>query len=748
MACSPGESLSFNRFTFIYADNGSGKTTFCNILRSLKTGQPQYVTGRKTLGIDGDINISFNVSGRNITFAGGTWSETLPAIEIFDEAFIADNIYTTNGIGHEHKRNLYQVIVGEEGVRLAREYERLDTDSRSLSDRLRQSESVINNLLLPQVTLADLARLTADLDIDVKIDAAQKSLSAVNELEAIRVRGLPTPLQIPTLVAGVEALLKESIAGLATGVSERIAEHLRSHGFGDNGERWLAVGSQHITNTCPFCAQDIRGSLLAPDLSGYFSESYKQLKVRIDTIEEEVASTFSDRVFGQLISTIDANTAEYEFWSRYCDLPPLHIDHARISPALTNIRQSILGLIEQKRRAILEVVPITPEYRAALDEYSAIQEIIATYNETILATREIIAAKKVEAGGADARAAERTLNLLITTKELHDGSLNAPYSAHIEISAQNQHATERKTATRVAVDAYTNDIIARYETRLNELLLAFHANFSVSRVSHDYRGAGSPRSSFQIVINDIEVHLGDAETPLDRPSFKNTLSSGDRSVLALAFFWAQLELKGNLTDTIVVLDDPFTSQDWFRRTSTAHKATRSRVAESVTQVILLSHDQDFLREAVNAFPQHRKPPLAIYALHRSGIKSVVFKPHDLFNGNRQNYKVEIKSMLLYMNEGYGEAVEIARKIRPTLETYLKTTYPDCINHDHELGVIVRDINGTNGAHPVFGLVGELGELNNYSRRWHHGGDLANSQNVNVAELQGYIRRTLRIVSTL
>jgi wobble nucleotide-excising tRNase len=47
-----------------------------------------------------------------------------------------------------------------------------------------------------------------------------------------------------------------------------------------------------------------------------------------------------------------------------------------------------------------------------------------------------------------------------------------------------------------------------------------------------------PNSTFCVVINETEVETGTIDTPLDEPSFRNTLSSGDRSTLALAFFLA------------------------------------------------------------------------------------------------------------------------------------------------------------------------------------------------------------------
>src|SRR5690606_24206084 len=95
-----------------------------------------------------------------------------------------------------------------------------------------------------------------------------------------------------------------------------------------------------------------------------------------------------------------------------------------------------------------------------------------------------------------------------------------------------------------------------------------------------------------IVINGNTVELGDPRTPPDRPSFKNTLSGGDRSTLALAFFFAQLEQDANLASKIVVFDDPFASMDSFRRNHTIHQIYRC--GGTCAQVIVLSHDAGLL----------------------------------------------------------------------------------------------------------------------------------------------------------
>ncbi len=53
-----------------------------------------------------------------IRFTDGAWSATLPDIEIFDARFIYDNVYAGECVEHEQRRNLYDVIIGEQGVKL------------------------------------------------------------------------------------------------------------------------------------------------------------------------------------------------------------------------------------------------------------------------------------------------------------------------------------------------------------------------------------------------------------------------------------------------------------------------------------------------------------------------------------------------------------------------------------------------------------------------------------------------------
>jgi wobble nucleotide-excising tRNase len=73
---------------------------------------------------------------------------------------------------------------------------------------------------------------------------------------------------------------------------------------------------------------------------------------------------------------------------------------------------------------------------------------------------------------------------------------------------------------------------------------------------------GSSRT-YNVVINDQQIAVGGSPAA-GVPSFRNTLSAGDRNTLALAFFFASLDRDPALADKIVIIDDPITSLDEHR----------------------------------------------------------------------------------------------------------------------------------------------------------------------------------------
>jgi len=61
--CKAAGDVTFQKLTLLYGENGRGKTTFCDILRSLSTGSGDRIIGRTTLGVTEAPSVKVLTSG-------------------------------------------------------------------------------------------------------------------------------------------------------------------------------------------------------------------------------------------------------------------------------------------------------------------------------------------------------------------------------------------------------------------------------------------------------------------------------------------------------------------------------------------------------------------------------------------------------------------------------------------------------------------------------------------------------------
>jgi wobble nucleotide-excising tRNase len=247
------------------------------------------------------------------------------------------------------------------------------------------------------------------------------------------------------------------------------------------------------------------------------------------------------------------------------------------------------------------------------------------------------------------------------------------------------------------------------------------------------------------VINNTAVDIGDAKTPQDRASFKNTLSAGDRTTLALAFFLAHLARDPERSQKIVVFDDPFTSQDAFRRRQTVHEI--KKVAGEFAQVIVLSHDVTFLKQVWEKAPASERTALQINDARSLGSKLLVM---DIDRACQGRVASEIDDLMTFETTGAGKPLDLVKKMRVVVETHCRTTYSAYFEATDWLGDIVRKIREAGEEHPAKALYDELDQINDYTATYHHGEDVADvtPEDIDSDELTGFVRRTLKIVNAL
>jgi wobble nucleotide-excising tRNase len=730
--------------TLVLGGNGFGKTTLASILRSNATDDPAIIIGRARLGAATAPEVELLLEGGKVTFRNGAWNVSASEFLVFEGAFIAENVHAGDVVDLEQRRNLYRVIVGKEGVGLAVEEERLATESRGKSSEINATEKAIKSHILAGMKLEDFIALPAEPDVDAKIATQIKAIDAVRAAAQLKARAGLNPMRLPDLPADFEAMLGKTLKGIAEDAQRTVADHIAHHSMKSGGEEWLQEGAGYIADgKCPYCGQGLNGLALVKAYQQVFADTYEELKTSAVEIRKAIERDFGDRTTGAIDTLVEANKGAIEFWSRYCKLPEL--DPPRdVAPAISALAAAALARLTTKIAAPQEAVSTNAAFGKALVQFEAARASVNAYSAAVNTANAEIAAKKVAVAAGDLKKEEAELARLNVQGKRQDPTVAALCKEHQRLIKQKATLDEQKAKVREKLEAHAKRVMKPYEGRINQLLDNFNAGFSIAQTKPAY-GGGVASSTYQLVINDTDVNLGDGKTPTDQPSFKNTLSAGDRSTLALALFFAHLERDPDRAKRIVVFDDPFTSQDAFCRRQTVHEIVRA--GQSSRQLIVFSHDASFLRQIRDKCKAGECIALQLGDHRALGIKIM---PCDLDEACRGRAASEMDDLQAYVATGAGKDRDMIRKMRIILETYCRSTYPGSFVPDDRLGGMVEKIKRAGDQHPAWALADELEQINEYSRDHHHGEDPedGSSDFIDGQELTGYIKRTLRVANNL
>jgi wobble nucleotide-excising tRNase len=738
--CAAGD-VQFGRATLIYAPNSRGKTTFCDICRSLKTGNADAVIGRATLGEGSPPTVDLLLQSGVVRFKDGAWSETVPELEVYDSRFIYENVYAGECVEHEQRRNLYDVIIGEQGVTLRRKVDELDDAFRRAGQVVNEKENAVQALIPGGVPFDKFVALEEDPEVDTKITEAAKKVAALERVGELIAKSLLSKVTLTTLPTGLDILLGRTLEEVSVKAEEAVRKHMSQH-MQQSDEPWLVHGLELMRgDTCPFCARALSGSELLAAYKMHFSGKYRELKEEIERLTRDVRSFADDRTVLTLQRTIDENARLLAEWKGYISvsLEPT-LDVAKIHAAQRALREAGLAVLGQKARSPLESVPVGPGFEAARGVVETMTQLVEAYNSTVELVNGVLGAKKEDAKSGDLGRAKRELVELQAVKIRHqDDAKEACREFHTARVRRKELDLEKQKA-RGKLEDYSRDVFQRYQSRINRLLENFGATFHIEKAGERYMG-GKPSSTYCLVIQGEEVDLGDAKTPLSSPSFKNTLSAGDKSALALAFFLAKLDQCSDLARKIVVLDDPFTSQDASRQTCT-HQEIR-RLAKEAAQVIVLSHDRRFLKRVWDGLEGG-----VAKTLQFSEFGDTTVTAWDI-ESVQDEYVKTYTTLWLYCNRNEGDPQLVVRTIRPLLEDYLRMKLPREFEESKWLGDYVaqiRDADANAAVGQAKSILSELEELNDYSKRHHHpAGAEASDEPVDAQEVLAFGKRALKLV---
>jgi wobble nucleotide-excising tRNase len=743
--CAAAGDVTFRRFTLIFAENGRGKTTLCAILRSLFTNTPALIIGRTTLGSMGQPEVQLLTTNGNAAFRNGAWNAAFPDVAVFDGTYVTENVFAGDVVDTENRRNLYRVIIGAQGVTLASLLNDLDNRIRAKNNEIRDTRAGLQRHVPTGMTVEAFIALSEDEQIETKIAAKEQELQAVRRVAQLQQRAGLTAVTIPVFPAAFAELLAKTFTEVSADAERHVAEHIARHQMQARGEPWLTEGLRYVaSDECPFCGQSLAGIDLIQAYRSFFSREYHALREEVTALSSEVGSVIGDRVSAAIDQTVLQNNNSLEFWQQYCEIAPLAPPEAgRAGEVMMALRQSAQSLLQVKAGTPLEAVAPDMGFTQALTAFEAFRASLATYNAAAAAANAVVTTRKRQAEVTNLRDVENALSELRAQKTRHTAEVGELCVSDTRLQGEKTALEDEKGRTREQLDAHTRQVITQYGQSINRYLERINAGFRITTPTHTYRG-GPPSTSYQILINQNAVDLGDTQTPADRPSFRNTLSAGDKSTLALAFFLAQLEQDANRARKAIVFDDPFTSMDSFRRNHTVHQIYRC--GETCAQVLVLSHEAGFLKLLWDrVLPADRKT----LQLARVGEENTAIAEWDIEKAVQARYRADIDTLQRFFSQGEGERMDVIQKLRPVLEGYCRNLYPAQFGEQEMMGSMVGKIQQAGATHPLFPIVEDLDELNMYCRRYHHGENPnAATEPIDDAELQGYVKRTMKLVGCL
>jgi wobble nucleotide-excising tRNase len=276
----------------------------------------------------------------------------------------------------------------------------------------------------------------------------------------------------------------------------------------------------------------------------------------------------------------------------------------------------------------------------------------------------------------------------------------------------------------------------QYMEKINHYLSFFNPDIKLLKLEQFNTRAVYTLEVMGYTINDTKEY-----------SLRYTLSEGDKSALSFSFFLAKLELKENLSEYTIVIDDPMTSFDYARKSSTINII--SKLSNRVKQLIILTHDLKFSFDLYKKFSANGNSCENIKI--NSNSDTSYFQFHDIERENLSGIFKDITVLNEYISNGAKSDVErreVIRCIRPSIEGIFRIKFFGEIQSNEWLGDIISKIRNSTADSYFYkyrNILDDISEINDYSKEYHHSNPQYLDAPINDSELKIYVTNSLKLI---
>lgn len=600
----------------LYGENGSGKTSLCNILKSVSQNKEfirYYPTG-----------VKIQIDSTSYEYTNNNWGSLIPkdSILFFDREFVDSNIHLGRGRGtqqgeQEQKSAKLIIEFDAEAIKLRTERDRLievkDVKNSKLEEFQEENRTILEFCLTDEETalykryknrdkkgIDKAKKVNEDNKNNLvnKIKNNRKLFEVANEVQQIQELGNNKVSLLLSRQVVYQALFNYKLKEKAKVDAEQsLVERIKQHK--DFFETGFEIRTEH-PKQCPFCQSKGNEKEIKKIIGVYnylYDEAYKEqltafenkkqlLIDELDSIQKSVKGFDLNTFF----LTFKNLSEKYAIKNIYLLEEEKKFRKAIETIKISELKTKIQNLLQPNNEDISQL------YKEVRREFDSARKFFTDFTKLVQRKNKLIVSFKNE--HTDQKLLDRIEKDEIILGKI-ESELDFIRSNKIEKEKLKRQRNKRLQKFQKSFDKAREEyrvIRDRYEEycsteafikTLNKIESYFnYFNFSFKlQLDTQNRHTGSTKElPFAFKVIDLEGNERD---------LREGLSEGEVQVLSLCFFFAFLEIQGNKNQKVLVFDDPITSLDDSNLSNLVDLLAIEK--DKFSQVFIFTHHRTFFK---------------------------------------------------------------------------------------------------------------------------------------------------------
>ena len=379
---------------------------------------------------------------------------------------------------------------------------------------------------------------------------------------AKELKGAGEPRVLPALTETEEfrKSLHSTIEVIAEAAARAVRAHIAKHegkcrGGAMTHESWLESGTAFVDeDECAFCGQPLDDRILVDSYAEFFSDAYKALAADVKDKRDTFGRYEKGKYRSRAEEIVGQNETLCAYWKEAGQIEAPELEGVEAAIEGLEAAARLLDAVFVEKQGNLTEAATGDDVEAAITAWDEGRKEILSLNDVIEAHVAKIKALKESVDETVLPRLEKELKTLQAAKRRHERETGAVITMLEEHEAAKRRIAKEKDEKKQELNEHGRVITETLGKTINLYLGRLNAGFKIDYREPNYQGK-EPAASYQILINNMPVSPHSTSENLAEASFRNTLSAGDKSTLALTLFLAKLNADPELGETIAVLDD-------------------------------------------------------------------------------------------------------------------------------------------------------------------------------------------------